>query len=369
MPESLTWVEVNRAALQNNVRQMKTLTHTRVMAVVKADAYGHGAGEVARAVAQAGADWLGVARCDEGLRLRGNGLHLPILVLGYTPPVNLHEAALARLSITLCDLETAHACAQIGQALGRPISVQIKVDTGMGRLGVLPNAALEFVSAVSQLAGLTVEGLFTHFAGSDLADLTSAQAQLKQFEAIVATLTARGQRPPVIHAANSAAAFALPAARYDLVRMGIALYGLHPSDEVPCPPSFIPALTWKARVAQVKTLPAGHGVSYGAEYRTTQPERVAVIPVGYGDGFRRVPKNVNEVLLHGQRAKVLGRVCMDQIIVGVNHLPAVAPGDEVVLVGKQGEAEISAEAVARRWGTINYDVVTGIMARVERRYV
>jgi alanine racemase len=221
---------------------------------------------------------------------------------------------------------------------------------------------------VRALEAVEVDGVFTHFAGADLADLSSARRQLARFETVLAALDGSGLRPPLIHAANSAASFALPAARYDMVRMGIALYGLHPSDDVPCPPGFIPALAWKAIVTQVKTLPPGHGLSYGSEYVTTETETVAVIPVGYADGFRRLSMNVNEVLIHGQRAKVRGRVCMDQIIAGVSHISGVRAGDEVVLIGRQGGETLSAEAVARRWGTINYEVTSGIMARVTRVY-
>ncbi len=364
----LTWVQVDLAAIQNNLQRMKALTNTRVMAVVKANAYGHGAVEVARAAASAGADWLGVARAPEGLALRAAGLTLPILVLGYTPPDLAAEVIGTDLTLTVFDLEAARAYAAAACALGRRARVHVKVDTGMGRLGVLPEDAVAFTRAVRALEGVEVDGVFTHFAGADLADPSSARRQLAEFETVLAALDESGLRPSLVHAANSAAALALPAARYDLVRLGIALYGLHPSDDVPCPPGFMPALTWKAIVTQVKTLPPGHGISYGSEYVTTETETVVVIPVGYADGFRRVPKNVNEVLIHGQRAPVRGRVCMDQIIAGVSHIPGVRAGDEVVLVGKQGRETMSAEEVAQRWGTINYDVTSGIMTRVPRVY-
>lgn len=373
-----TWVEVDLTAIQNNVRRMRALTNTRVMAVVKANAYGHGAEAVARAAASAGADWFGVARASEGLALRAGGdapsrvSTTPILVLGYTPPDLATEAIGADLTLTVFDIEAAKTYAASARALGRRARVHIKVDTGMGRLGVLPEDAAAFVWAVRALEDVEVEGIFTHFAGADLTDQTSARRQLARFETVLAALNDNGLRAhgaPLVHAANSAAAIALPAARYDVVRTGIALYGLHPSAEVLCPPDFVPALSWKALVAQVKTLPPGHGISYGSEYVTTETEIVAMIPVGYADGFRRVPKNVNEVLIHGQRAKVRGRVCMDQIIAGVSHIPNVRAGDEVVLVGRQGDETMSAEEVARRWGTINYDVTSGIMARVPRVYL
>jgi alanine racemase len=364
----LTWVEVDLAAIQNNLRRMKALAGTRVMAVVKANAYGHGAVEVARAAASAGADWLGVARAHEGPALRAAGLALPILVFGYTPPDSAAEAIGHDLALTVFDIEAARAYAATARALGRRARVHLKVDTGMGRLGVLPEDAVEFVRAVRALEDVEADGIFTHFASADLADLSSARRQLARFETVLAALDEIGLRPALVHAANSAASFALPAARYDMVRMGIALYGLHPSDEVPCPPGFIPALMWKAMVTQVKTLPPGHGISYGSEYITQEAETVAVIPVGYADGFRRFSKNANEVLIHGQRAPVRGRVCMDQVIADVSHIPHVRAGDEVVLVGKQGGETISAEEVARRWGTINYEVTSGIMARVTRVY-
>ncbi len=369
----LTWVEIDLSAIQNNLRRMKALANTRVMAVVKANAYGHGAVEVARAAASAGADWLGVARAAEGLALRQGGLSLPILVLGYTPPVaEAAEALGADLSLTIFDFESAQACAALARALNRRAKVHVKVDTGMGRLGVLPDETPEFIRAARALDDIAVEGVFTHFAGSDLADQNSALKQLAQFEGVLHALHEKeplAPGAPLVHAANSAAALALPASRYDLVRMGIALYGLSPSAAVPCPPGFTPALTWKATVAQVKTLPPGHGVSYGGEYVTKEAETIAVIPVGYADGYRRVPKNVNQVLIRGQRAPVRGRVCMDQIIAGVSHIPDVQQGDEVVLVGQQDSETMSADEVARRWGTINYDVTSGIMARVTRLYL
>jgi alanine racemase len=374
----LTWVEVDLAAIQHNLKRMQAFTGTRVMAVVKANAYGHGAVEVARAAQQAGADWLGVARAEDGLALRAAGLHVPILVMGYTPPDDAVEAIGADLALTLFDLETAQAYAGAARALNRPVRVHIKVETGMGRLGVLPESAPEFVRAVRALDALQVEGIFTHFANADFLPSPvrtvgdraggegehSAHAQLATFNAVLAALPFR---PPLVHACNSAGAFAVPEAHFDLVRIGIALYGLNPSESVPCPRDFRAALSWKARVIQVKTLPPGHGVSYGSQYVTRTAETVAIVAAGYADGFRRV-MNVNEVLIRGQRAPVRGRVCMDQVVVGVSHLPGVRAGDEAVLIGQQGEARITADDLARKWGTINYEATSGIMERVARVY-
>jgi alanine racemase len=378
---TLTWAEVDLTAIQHNLRRMKALTGTRLMAVVKANAYGHGAVEVARAATGAGADWLGVARAEEGLALREAGLAPPILVMGYTPPAIAADSIGRGLTLAAFDLEAAQAYAAAARALNRTVSVHVKVDTGMGRLGLLPDDAPQFVQALNALDGLRVEGVFTHFANADSLPSSSgrgrqprvawgegeysSQHQLQKFESILSALPSR---PALVHACNSAGALALPAARLDMVRVGIALYGLNPSGEVPCPPDFRPALAWKARVTQVKVLPPGHGVSYGSQYVTTERETIAVVGVGYADGYRRV-LHVNEVLIGGQRAPVRGRVCMDQIVAGVTHLPAVRAGDEAVLLGAQGGEVISAGELARKWGTINYDVTSGIMARVPRVFV
>ena len=366
MPPDPTWAEVDLPAFQNNVRRLKTIAKTRLMAVVKANAYGHGAEAAARAAALAGADWLGVARPCEGIQLRESGPSLPILVMGYTPPAQGAEAIGSGLSLAVYDVETARAYGVLARAVGKTTNLHLKVETGMGRLGVLPEEALEVVRTIGRLDGVEVEGIFTHFARADETDRGSVRGQLVKFEGVLRALAAVGLRPPLIHAANSAAALTLPEARYDMVRAGIALYGLHPSDAVRCPEGSAPALTWKASVAQVKTLPPGHGISYGSEYVTSTHERVAVVTAGYADGFRRILGNT--VLLHGQPAPVRGRVCMDQFVIGISHIHDVRTGDEVVLVGRQGEAALSAEEVARRWGTINYEVVCGIAARVPRIY-
>ncbi|MDW8328329.1 MAG: alanine racemase [Anaerolineales bacterium] len=367
---SSTWAEIDLSAIQHNLRRMKALAGVRVMAVVKANAYGHGAVEVSRAAALAGADWLGVARVEEGMALRQAGLALPILVMGYTPPAVSAEAIGHDLTLTVFDAESAQAYAATARALNRTARVHVKVDTGMGRLGVLPEDAPEFIGSVRRLEGLQVEGCYTHFANADMLDgpqppPLSARAQLARFNAVLQALPLR---PSLLHACNSAGALTIPEARLDLVRVGIALYGLNPSAEVPCPPDFRPALSWKARVTQVKLLPPGHGVSYGHEYITTEAETVAAVSVGYADGYRRAPR-VNEVLIRGRRAPVRGRVCMDQIIVGVSHIPGVQPGDEVTLIGVQGEARLTADDLARKWGTINYEVTCGIAARVPRVFV
>ena len=371
LSHNLTWVEVDLAAIRHNARWLAAQAGgAGLMAVVKADAYGHGAVPVGRAALAAGAQWLAVARPAEGLALRAGGITAPVLVLGYTPPGQAEAAIAAGLTLAVFEAETAAAYAALARAQGRVAQVHVKLDSGMGRLGVLPADAVAFVRGLRALAGLDVDGLFTHFAGSDLDDQTSTLAQVAALDGVLAALDAAGLRPPHVHAANSAALLRqADATRYDLVRSGILLYGLDPSDEVPAPGNLRPALAWKTRVAQVKTLPPGHGVSYGPEYTTTSEERLAVLAVGYGDGFRRVPKGVNAVLIGGQAAPIRGRVCMDQCVAGIAHVAGVRAGDEAVLIGTQGAASIPAGALAARWGTNVYDVVTGILARVERVYL
>ena len=364
-----THAVINLPAIQHNYRRMREIADTKVMAVVKANAYGHGMIEVARAAVEAGAEWLGVAILNEGMALRQAGLKANILVFGYTPPDQAGEAIANDLSLTVYDLDVARSYAALAGVIHGRARLHVKVDTGMGRLGVFPDEAAKLVKAIELMDGVQVEGLFTHFATADDADQTYILMQFRRFLHIVDTLEEENRDPKIIHAANSAAALALPETRFDLVRMGIALYGLNPSPDVPAPPDFIPALEWKSAVVQVKTLPPGSPVSYGREYVTQGNEAIAVIPVGYGDGFRRYPKNVARVIVGGQIVPVVGRVCMDQIMANVSECGEVKIGDEVVLIGKQGGAHITADDVARWWGTINYDVVTGISARVARVYL
>jgi alanine racemase len=239
----------------------------------------------------------------------------------------------------------------------------------MARLGIRAEQSEEIVALAKEtlaLPNLELEGLYTHFAMADASDQTHARMQLQRFRYVLQVLEAQGMRPRIVHAANSAATLSLPEAHFDMVRPGIAIYGLSPSTEVRLPEGFRPALSFKTQVAQVKMVPAGECISYGCTYITERPTRVAVLPVGYADGFRRAPKNWGTVLIHGQEAPIIGRVCMDQCMVDVTHLPQTRVGDEVVLIGRQGTATLTAEQVAERLGTINYEVVAEILARVPR---
>jgi len=360
-----TWAEVDLSAIEANVGLLVKHTGVRVMAVVKADGYGHGAVPVAKAAIRGGAAWCGVARVEEALELRQARIECPILLLGWVPPSRIREMAEAQVSLAVWDPEQIQAAASAGQA-GGPVRLHLKIDTGMSRLGAPPEQAVELARLISARPKLVFEGVFTHFARADEPSQLTTDAQEKAFRQVVESMHSAGLRPELAHAANSAAALTRPEAAFDMVRTGIAIYGLHPSSACPLPSSFRSALTWKTQLAQVKTLPAGRGVSYGHAYVTRANERIGTIPVGYADGFRRMDGNI--VLVKGRRAPIVGRVCMDQILVQLDGVPDAVEGSEVVLLGQQGNERISAEEIAQRWATINYEVVCGIGRRVPRVY-
>jgi alanine racemase len=373
MPCLPVWAEIDLSAITHNVREIRKVvgTATRIMAVVKADAYGHGAVEVSKAALAGGADWLGVAQLAEGVALRKAGLDAPVLVLGYTPPEQAAEVVQYELSQTVYTGEMASSLAAAAVREGRRVRVHIKVDTGMGRVGwpaELP-AAKEILS-VAGLPGLEAEGIFTHFATADSRDKGYAKEQLDRFLAMIETLRENGLEIPFKHAANSAALLEMPETRLDMVRPGIIIYGLFPSDEVDRTLiNLRPAMSLKTRVAYVKNVPAGFKVSYGCTFISSRPTAIATLPLGYADGYSRLLSAKGEVLIHGRRAPVAGRVCMDYLMVDVGHIPGVAIGDEAVLFGRQGEEEIAADEVAAWLGTINYEVVCMVSHRVPRIFL
>ncbi|NLV74346.1 MAG: alanine racemase [Chloroflexi bacterium] len=367
-PERPTWVEIDLEAIAHNTRLLKQAVGTDValLAVLKADAYGHGAIKTAHTVLNNGAKALGVACLGEAIVLRQAGVRAPLLVLGYTPAWQTHDAVLHDVPLTVFDLESAQALSRAALRLGRTASCHVKVDTGMGRLGLYPEEVSTFLAALADLPGLQVEGIFTHLATADESDPTYALEQLARFDNLLDNLRQTGRLPRIVHAANSAALLRFPHSRYDMVRPGIALYGINPSAQVPLPSGFRAALSFKSQIAQVKDLPVGASVSYGRRFIAERPTRVAVIPVGYADGFRRSPQNWGWVLVRGQRAPLIGSVCMDQTMLDVTEILGVAQGDEVVLIGKQGDEQITVDQAARQLGTISYELVAEILARVPR---
>jgi alanine racemase len=361
------WLEIDLDIIRQNVKELLRISQKEVMAIVKANGYGHGAAEIAKASVEAGATWCGVARLEEAIALRRAGLNCQILVLGYTSPDRVAEAVNNNVCLTIYDQQIGEAYAEQAKNLGGGLRLHIKVDTGMGRLGISPETALEFIENLSRRPQLLIEGIFTHFARADEPQVPTTNEQLVMFDQLIKNLRVDGIAPKYIHAANSAAILNYPAARFDLVRPGISLYGFPPSPETPFPDSLKPALTWKTRLTSVRTFPAGHGISYGHIYHTTRAERIGSVAIGYADGFRRV--NGNVALVHGKRVPVVGRVCMDQCMLQLDEVPNAAIGDEVVLLGGQGNEYISAEELADRWGTFNYEVICGLSARLPRIYL
>lgn len=339
---------------------------TAVWAVVKADAYGHGAVPVARAALRAGAQGLVVALAEEGVALRRAGIAAPVLVLGAHWGRQPEWIAAYGLEAAVVDLGSAERLSAAARATGRPIPVHVKIDTGMGRVGFLwDGPVVEQISRVLRLPGLVPAGLMTHLAQADEPDPAPTRRQWERFLDVVDALRRAGMEFPRVHAANSAAGWRFPGMGADVVRLGIALYGLAPGADGP---PLRPAMTVRSAVVQVKRVAAGFTVGYGATYRTPGPATLATIPMGYADGLRRGLSNRGAVLLHGQRAAIVGRVSMDQVVVAAPDGVEVVPGDPVVLLGSQGPASVTADDWARWLDTIHYEVVTGISARVPRVY-
>ena len=365
------WAEIDLDAIAHNVAAIKRHVGEQVgvMAVVKANAYGHGAVPVARTALKSGASRLAVNRLDEGVSLRKAGIRAPILVMGYTPAAGAPKAVTHDLTLTVTSMELAQALSAAANGAGKSVPVHVKIDTGMGRFGLLPDEAVDFIRALRRLPGLMLEGVYTHFAVADLADKSYTHQQFATYRQILAALEQESIQVPLRHVANSAATLDLPETHLDAVRPGIAIYGLRPSSEVEPVIPLQPALTLKSRVGRVRTLPGGSSISYGRTFVTRRPTPVALVPCGYGDGYMRLNSNRGAVLIHGRRAPIRGRVCMDQFVVEITGIEQVRLNDEVVLIGRQGDEVLSAEEVAR-WGeTINYEVVTQIMPRVPRVYL
>jgi alanine racemase len=371
MDDTLTWAEVDLDAIAHNTRLLRACAGNgcELMVAVKANAYGHGAIPVSWAALAGGASWLAVCRTEEGIQLRQAGIEAPILLLSYTLPGESSAIVHWDLTPTVNSKPQARALSEAATAQGKALPVHVKVDTGMSRYGLMSDEVLAFVCFLHGLPGLALEGLYTHFAVADLPDKAFTFEQFGAFQAVVDALEASGFCFPLKHVSNSAATIDLPEMALDLVRCGIALYGLRPSAEVEPGVALQPALALKSRVARVRTLPGGASISYGRTYVTEEPTRVALVPVGYGDGYHRLASNRGAVLVQGKRAPILGRVCMDQFVVDVSDIPEVQLHDEVVLIGRQGTGHIPAEEVARWTETINYEVTTSLLPRVSRIYL
>ena len=380
----VTWAEINLEAYAHNIRELRGITRppAHLMAVVKANGYGHGAVEVAREALQNGAQYLGVARINEAIPLREAGLEVPILIFGYSPPGLAPVLMDYELTQTVYSLSTASALSEQATRKGEKINVHLKVDSGMGRLGFLlvptngtsrdiaaQNPVRE-IEAITRLPGLTVEGIFTHFATADSADKSYADLQLDRFMDLLNRLQKEGLEPPLRHAANSSALIDMPDSHLDMVRPGIATYGLHPSDEVNKRiVDLKPVMTLKSKIIHLKKVPPGFNISYGITFQTKNHTTIATVPVGYADGFNRLLSSRGHMLVHGQRVPIVGRVCMDLTMLDVGGVAGVALEDEVVVFGEQGNEAVTADEIAASLDTINYEVVSTITGRVPRIYL
>jgi alanine racemase len=369
----LVWAEIDLQAIAHNVRELRRVTkpEARLMAAVKANAYGHGMVEVAKAVLQSGVDELGVARIEEAVQLREAGIDTPILIFGKTPSSMNERLIEFDLRPTVFDAETAEALSKTASSKGAKIKTHVKVDTGMGRLGIMPEKVrVNDVTRMAKLPGIEIEGIYTHFATADVTDKTYARKQFELFSKFLDQLDQSGIVIPIKHAANSAAVIDLPETHLDMVRPGISVYGLYPSEDVDkTQVSLQPAMELKARIIHLKRVPAGFKVSYGSTYETKADTAIATIPIGYGDGYSRLLSSRGEMLVRGQRAPVAGRVCMDLTMLDVGHIPDVKLEDEVVIFGKQGNNSIHVDEIASILNTINYEVVTTVANRVPRIFV
>jgi alanine racemase len=366
-----TRAEIDLSALASNLRAVRSVAgSSRVFVVVKADAYGHGLVQVARRLERERVDGLCVALAEEGLALRACGVTAQILVLNGVYG-EAHERVLAaHLTPVVYSLEQSQAFARASRELGnRPVSVHLKIDTGMARLGVQLDELAPLLDAIESLP-VRIDGVMTHLSSAD-SDVAETHAQLARFDGAVAALRARGHRPRFVHAANSAATYMHEASRYDLVRTGLVMYGIAPPGAPPGADDtgLTPVMSVRTELIALRDLPAGAPVGYDQTFRTARPSRIATVPMGYGDGLMRSASNRGQMLVRGQRCPIVGRVSMDLTTLDVTDMPEVAVGDDVVLFGQQGEARLSAVELAEASGTIAYEVLTSISPRVPRIYL
>lgn len=368
------WSEINLDNIAHNVHEIRRITskNSEIMGIVKADAYGHGVSEVVKTLLNSGVSCLAVSMLDEAIQLRNNGVEVPILILGYTDPRRAEEIILNNVTQTVFSHDLAQALSAAAVKLGRNVKIHIKIDTGMTRIGFMPGySAVKNVVEISKLPGIIIEGLFTHFASADESDKSYTYMQFERFMSICSELNRIGIYIPVKHAANSAAVIEFPEMHLNMVRPGIILYGMYPSEEVDKTRIDLkPAMTLKANVTLVKDVEKDTCISYGRIFTTKRESKIATIPIGYADGYTRLLSNNAKVLINGEFAPVVGRICMDQCMVDVTDLEKeVKVGDEVVLFGTQGERQIAIEELASATGMINYEMVCIIGKRIPRVYL
>jgi len=373
----VTWLEISRKALKHNVKQFKKIVskNTKIMAVVKSNAYGHGIVECAKIFKKAGCQWLGTVNLDEAILLRNNGIKGNILVLSYFYSTKLKQAVLQNITLTIYSYSAALTLSKIGKRLHRRVKIHFKVDTGTSRLGILPHKCIPLIKKINKLQNIKLEGIFTHFADAENLDQGFTNKQINQFEILLTKLSERGIEIPIKHLACSAATILNKKSHYDIARLGISLYGLWSIEnnnkkqkKLRLKYNLKPALSWYTQIVQIKNLPAKTKIGYGCTYKTSKPIKIALIPVGYWDGYDRKLSNKGEVLVSGKRCKVLGRVCMNLTIIDITKLENIKTEDKVTIIGKSGYNEVTVDELADKIHTINYEIVTGINPLLPRIY-
>jgi len=363
-----TWAEINLGAIAHNLQEIKRkVAPAEIMAVIKADAYGHGLKEVARVALENNARYLGVSTVEEGVQLRKQTT-TPILVFGGFFENQIKACLEHDLELTLFDFERAGALSKQAQASGNSAKVHIKVDTGMTRVGVHWQESLDFICRVSELRYVKIVGIYTHFASADAKDKSFAKTQLQRFQKVLTELEMRNIQIPLKHTANSGAILDLPESYFDMVRPGVSIYGYYPSFEATESINLQPAMSFKSQVVAVKQVESGTKISYDSTYETVKQTKIVTVPVGYADGYNRLLSNQGEVLIRGKRYPVVGQVCMDFIMVDIGLENDVQTGDEVVLLGCQGDEEISIYEICEKLNTIPYEFTCMISSRVPRVY-
>lgn len=367
------WAEINLTALAFNMREIRRITspNAKIMAVVKANAYGHGIMGIAETVLHHGADMLGVATLGEAINLRERGFLVPIMIFGYTPFEHARETVFYDLIQTVYTLKAAEVLSEEAARQKKVAKIHVKVDTGMNRLGYLPgDDALRDIAHIARLPYINMEGIFTHFAVADIKDKNYTNRQLDVFLDFVDRLKKQGLEFPIRHAANSGGIIEFPEAHLDLVRPGILMYGYYPSDEVDeSKLELIPVMTLKAKAAFIKSIPLGETISYGRKFTTTKETKVLTLPLGYADGIPRLLSGKIDVLIRGQRVPSVGTICMDQFMVDVSEIDDINIGEEVVIFGRQNGHFIPVDEIAAKMGTINYEILCGISERIPRVYI
>lgn len=364
-----TWAEISLRAIEYNYNQVRRLVgkNVKMMVVVKANAYGHGTVEVSSVLERLGVDYLGVATTDEAVRLREYGIRTPVLILGSVLPNEVKAAVENDITLTLCSDELLGEIKKAVKHTGLKAKVHIKIDTGMGRIGIWHEEALNFIKNLSQDKDVIIEGIYTHFSSAGRDDFFT-NYQIEAFENLLNQLDGFDVRIPLRHAANSIATVDFKRSHLNLVRPGLIIYGMYPKHTFPKLIKLKPAMSLKTRIAYIKETPPGRSISYGRTYITQKHTKIATLPIGYADGYERNLSNKADVLVKGRRAPVIGKVTMDQTMIDVGHIKGVRIGDEVVLIGRQGREEIRTEKLARLAGTIAYEVVCSISNRVPRVY-